>query len=470
MSGDGKKSSAPDYHPPVMALVAALSYNFFGVTGFTISLPTSKHYGDSLGGSLEAAGLIVGLYPLLSSISQVIFIPVLSPKSGITMKTVFIVCSCLQITGWLIYATAPATTGLSAVFLARGLCGIASGQLGPYYIARAYNHDPVQRKAKMMMFSRTVSFGYAAGPFFGLILESALKNSPFVWLNGDTSPGFLMMLLFSVEIVLQLAFFTEPPYVEPPSEVKPSQPTYAEVVVEGERKPLVTGDMSTKISPYSAGGFESETEESDPVWKNSFCCCSNWVARLVLCFVLLFLSTCNRSIWEVVTVYFGEEEWGWGVEYNAAYLGSMNLVAALISVWGVKDIFKTRKMAMEATFIMGFISAIFFLAHKSGFLGISAPVVYGVGSLIVQSSAIIGMGAILDEVASMGRINPKYSQVALSLNSVVYMLGRSYGSIVAPYLSIPYILNGELYATYTFITNTVGIVLVYLVLDMIPLE
>ena len=465
-----QRSDKADANPSLLSFVAAISYNFIAVTGFTISIPTSERYATSLGGGVGAAGIIVGLYPFLSCFSNVALIPVLSPRSGVSMRTVYMGCCLTQITGWIMYSTAPSTFGLGSVMIGRALCGVAGVRVGAYYIARTYSHDPATRSKRMMTMARMMAFGYFVGPTLGLIVESVFggwnsqMNSSF---NADTCPGWTMVVLFLLELAFVSAFFEEPPHLSMgqggASNGKPKQTQKQDLGFVKQQQ-----DPDTEITPLMLKNLDLVDTSTITDTADEKKASRNWYISVLLTYLLVFITGANRAVWEIITVFFGTTEWGWNVRDISAYLAFMYLAAALLSCIGLQRIFTSRRSGLAGSFILAISSAIFFLGHSAGFLRFDLPLVYGFGSLVIQISAIIGMGNILDQIAHLGKMRPRHNQLVMSLNAVFYSLGRASGSVIAPYLSLPFILNGQMYALYTATINCVGIFVVLFLMDLFP--
>jgi len=445
-----------------------MSYNFVSLTGYGISIPSSKRYTESLGGGAEVAGLLIGLYPFLSCFSNVALVPVLSPSSGISMRAVYIVGCLISLSGWIMYATAPATFGLNAVLFARALNGLAGVRVGAFYTARAYSNNPAERSRRMMTNARIMAFGHCAGPMLGLMVESVfgMWNVPTnTMFNADTCPGWTMAVLFLVEIPFIWIFLEEPPHLSLSEDAGASaltakhNPAPLERDPETESTPLVVKgpDMASAdpdlISPSHA------KKEPD----------RNWLIQILLTFLLVFIVGANRSVWEVTTVFFGTYEWGWSVHSISGYLLAMCFIAALMTCFGLQQIFESRKSAMAGSFILASCSAVFFLGHSRGFLFLGPSLVYSAGSLFLQTSLITGMGNFVDHVAFLGKARPQHNQLVMSMSAVCQGLGRATGSVIAPYLSCPWILDGQLYAIYMVSVNCLGIFVVLFVMDLFPL-
>ena len=463
-----RQSEAAD--PPLLSFVAAISYNFIAVSGFTISIPTSERYAASLGGGIGAAGLLVGLYPFLSCFSNVALIPVLGPKSGIPMRTVYIGCCLVQIAGWMMYVTAPVTFGLWSVMIGRALCGLGGVRVGVYYIARAYSHDPATRSKKMMTMAKIMAFGYFVGPTLGLIMESVFggwnsnMNAAF---NADTCPGWAMVMLFLMELAFVSAFFEEPPHLAigqgdaPSRDPKQMHEQHLSLVKQQQ-------DLETEITPLMAKNLDLVVSPTTTDTTDEKEASRNWLISILLTYLLVFITATNRAVWEVVTVFFGTTAWGWNVKDISAFLSLMFLAAALLSCYGLQRVFRTRKIGLAGAFILAASSSIFFLGQSLDVLSFDIPLLYGFGSLVVQISAIIGMANILDQIAHLGKMRPRHNQLVMSLNAVFYSLGRAVGSGIAPYLSLPSILNGQMYALFTASINCIGVLVVLFFMDLFP--
>ena len=477
-------------NPSSLSYAAAISYNFISVTGFTISIATSERYTQSLGGTAASAGLLVGLFPFLSCFSNLALIPVLGPESRISMRAIYAGCCLTQMAGWTLYASAPVTFGMGAVLMGRALCGLAGVRVGTYYIARAYSHDPKMRSDRMMILARMMVFGYFAGSTLGLILGRAFggRNDSSPLFNEDTIPGWAMVLLFALEIVFVMAFFEEPPHLsmgdgddrggsseegryEDLSLMERQKRQQQEKEHQEQKQ-----DLETEITPlviqnsYPKGIASSSSnvnadDDAHILPKKAGAEFYNWFVPLLLTYFLAFIIGVDRASWEIVTVFYGTSQWKWDVDSISAYLSVMYLTSAVLSCLGLQKIFKTRSAGLLGAFLLAVFSSLFLLGHSqiSALLfGLNLPLMYGIGSLLVQTSAIIGVGNVMDQTAHLGKMKPARNQLIMSLYAVFYSLGRACGSVIAPYLSMPFIFGGQLYPLFVAVINCIGALAAFL--------
>ena len=167
-----------------------------------------------------------------------------------------------------LYALGALTGWVGTVLLARCLMGTVGGPTIPGgYVVRSVGLH--HRSKYMLRVGIGIALGCAAGPLLAILIE--VLCGAFRWnytaLCSDTAPGWVMVLLFAVELVLVLVFFVEPAKPKP---------------------------------PLARGGRPAALD----------------TRKLAICYVFCYTIPINIGLWEVNTVFQAVHEWGWSIEVS----------------------------------------------------------------------------------------------------------------------------------------------------------
>ena len=249
------------------SFVAVICYSVLTVTSFTVCLPTSTQYVSSFGVSDSLAGLMVGLTPIFSGIVQLPLIPILRKYP---LKQILMTGCVVNMFASVMYSLAAVSGSVATLFVARCIMGSVGG---PTY-ASSYVMKTTGLKTRsqyMIYVGISIGIGYGLGPLTGLVVElicgAANWNAPA--LDSSTAPGWLMVALYAIELVVLGAQMVEPP--------KP--------------KPKGAGSKGGGGPPPSLP-----------------------YARLAVCYAIVFVVPFNVGMWDVAFVFMGVGAWGWSME------------------------------------------------------------------------------------------------------------------------------------------------------------
>lgn len=172
----------------------SLIHTFLFTMNGLIVLPSNARYLEKLNASPFLSGLILGMTPLLSSISTYLYSDYLN--NGYK-KSYFISLSCLLL-GNFFYSFADYSSSTFMMGLGRAFVGLGAARV----VNRRYLIENMPNRLATYystMYSTMTSLGMAAGPFLGYILfqipEFSFKKVEF---NFYTNPGWLSFILWIV--------------------------------------------------------------------------------------------------------------------------------------------------------------------------------------------------------------------------------------------------------------------------------
>jgi len=386
--------------PPTASFLACVAYVLCTVSAFTICIPTSTRYVNSLGGVSSVAGVLVGLTPIASGLFQPLAVPLLC---RVPLKTVLIAFCGVNMVGNIAYGLGGYSGWSGTVFIARAVLGLVGGPTyASTYVARTTGVKT--RSLYMQYVGVVVGCGYGLGPLLATLVEATCSAAGLdgVLLNANTAPGWAMALIFAFEAAFLACYMVEPPRF-------------------AATKPVV-GKESSAVPPMP------------------------W-ARLVAVWIVVFVTPINVGCWDVHTAFLAEQEWGMTVVHAGLYLGGLNLLAVPFGFIPVAACFTDRQgLAVFGAMILA--ADAFFWPHDSG-LATKASV-YGVGSVLLLIAAAFLKAFGWGLVSKLPP--PQRRQLAISLNSTIYMWGRGLGAVVAGYVT-----PGSAFATFLAAVNAAAL-------------
>ncbi|CAM9520385.1 unnamed protein product [Discosporangium mesarthrocarpum] len=224
-----------------------LATTFLYMTNYYIVGPTSVEYSAALGGSPAISGIIIGMTPIASCFSCLLY----SWWTNTSYREPLLLCSFLLITGNLLYGLALTYDAFWMVLVGRTLIGLG----GARGVNRRYIADTIPYKERTVYSAAFVAvgaMGMSFGPFIAAVLSQVdVSLGPFFF-NGLTLPGWFMFLCWLVMGIVTFAIFKEPPHA---SDETPSNA----VKDESKTKPLnpVPGTVTYGATEASVNGNSS---------------------------------------------------------------------------------------------------------------------------------------------------------------------------------------------------------------------
>lgn len=195
---------------PEVGFALNLASAFLYIVSYYCILPTAATYSQMLGADRALAGIIVGGAPLAGLASSVLFS--WWSNRGFKIPLLF-ACTCCLI-GNLVYAMAWSFKSIPMVLAGRLLVGFGGARaLNRRYIAD--NAPRSQRVRRSAEFVAASAIGMAAGP----ALASLIAQLPEFTIFGlgflhETTPGWILAVVWAIQIWAVQAFFQEPPEKE----------------------------------------------------------------------------------------------------------------------------------------------------------------------------------------------------------------------------------------------------------------
>ena len=211
---------------------------------YNVTTPTSGLYAKLLGFDESHAGIIIGMTPVAVLASSVLY----SWWSSYSYKRALIFASSCCAIGNLIYAFALPCNSLTMVLLGRLMTGFGSARaINRRYIADYYNIE--QRTAGMADFVSASAAGMAVGPGLAALLSfvapTGKSNAGRIW-TVETSPGYVMFILWVIYLCGNILFFEEPDRMQKIF-AKEEKVQQGESRTPDERTPLTSSNSSISM-------------------------------------------------------------------------------------------------------------------------------------------------------------------------------------------------------------------------------
>lgn len=179
---------------------------FLYMTNYYIVAPTSGKYAAALGAEAAMSGVIVGMTPLASLASAVLY----SWWANRSYKSPLVFSSWCLVIGNLLYAMALSFDSIEMAIAGRLLNGFGGARaINRRYIADNYSRE--ERTQASAMFVTASALGMAAGP----AMAAALHYVPDFYMGGvlvttETAPGWVMFIFWLAYLLATIVSFEEP--------------------------------------------------------------------------------------------------------------------------------------------------------------------------------------------------------------------------------------------------------------------
>ncbi|KAG2764964.1 SPX domain-containing membrane protein [Phytophthora cactorum] len=285
---------------------------FLYMTNYYIVAPTSGKYAAELGAEASMSGVIVGMTPVASLASAVLYSwwANRSYKASLSFATV-----CL-ILGNLLYGMALSYDSVAMALAGRMLNGFGGARaINRRYIADNYSRE--ERTQASALFVTASALGMAAGPALAAALHYLPDyNFAGIDITTETSPGWVMFVLWTVYLIALLVWFVEPDRME------------RERFLDHRRSMLENGMGNSSIAVVAA-----QMGETTPLISRSYSMgsppplSSLWrnvpvVASLFIYIVLKLVLECLITASSTIAMY----HFNWGSTNNGMYLAALGLL------------------------------------------------------------------------------------------------------------------------------------------------
>jgi predicted MFS family arabinose efflux permease len=321
-----------------------LCSTFLYLTNYYIVAPTSGQYADKLGSTEAMAGIIIGMTPNAALIATVLY----GWWSNYSYKSALIFAAGCSMMGNVFYALALHQDSFTFVIIGRFFNGFGSARsINRRFIADTYSRS--ERTVASAQFVTAGALGMAAGPAIAAILgRFHFPEESLIW-TVETSPGWVMLTLWSCFFLSAIFFFEEPDRIGLYGPKKPSNKADA-AVVNTEMQPL----LLSKTPNVSERSVEKKTPP--PLYKNVPVMMTLWIY-----FVLkLALESLLSSSATVTKLYFG-----WNAQHTGTFLAFLGLLMfpANMVVARLSNRYEDREL-LYVTLIIMFFSVLGILVYR----------------------------------------------------------------------------------------------------------
>ncbi|OWZ12753.1 Major Facilitator Superfamily (MFS) transporter [Phytophthora megakarya] len=403
---------------------------FLYMTNYYIVAPTSGKYAAELGAEASMSGVIVGMTPVASLASAVLYSwwANRSYKHSLSFATV-----CL-ILGNLLYGMALSYDSVAMALTGRMLNGFGGARaINRRYIADNYSRE--ERTQASALFVTASALGMAAGPALAAGLHYLPDyNIAGIDITTETSPGWVMFALWSIYLIGLLVLFEEPDRME------------RERFLDYRRRSMLENGLGNS----SVAAVTSEMEETTPLITRSYSSTggshpplsSLWhnvpvVASLFIYIILKLVLECLITASSTIAMY----HFNWGSTNNGIYLAALGLLmfpTNMVVGW-MSFRYEDREMIM--------------LSEAAMFFGVGIIVNYGhysvpqfvVGGVIIFISTNVLEGvnmSLLSKTIPKSFAKGTFNSGLLATEAGTF--GRAIGDIAITVVGLPgiqYVLN-----------------------------
>ncbi|GMF19699.1 unnamed protein product [Phytophthora fragariaefolia] len=409
---------------------------FLYMTNYYIVAPTSGKYAAELGAEASMSGVIVGMTPVASLASAVLYSwwANRSYKASLSFATV-----CL-ILGNLLYGMALSYDSVAMALTGRMLNGFGGARaINRRYIADNYSRE--ERTQASALFVTASALGMAAGPGLAAALHYLPDyNFAGIDITTETSPGWVMFALWSIYFVALVFWFEEPDRME------------RERFLERRRSMLENGMGNSSIAAIAAQMGEttplisrSSSMVSSPpplssLWQNV-----PVVASLFIYIVLKLVLECLITASSTIAMY----HFNWGSTNNGLYLAALGLLmfpTNMVVGW-MSFRYEDREMIIlsEAAMVVG-VGVIVNYGHYSVaqfitggvIIFISTNVLEGVNMSLLSKTipksfakGTFNSGLLATEAGTLGRAIGDVAITVVGLPGIQYVLNWTFAPLIA---------------------------------------
>lgn len=397
---------------------------FLYMTNYYIVAPTSGKYAAALGAEAAMSGVIVGMTPLASLASAVLY----SWWANKSYKSPLIFATWCLVIGNLLYAMALSFDSIAMAIAGRLLNGFGGARaINRRYIADNYSRE--ERTQASAMFVTASALGMAAGP----ALAAALHFVPDFYMAGvlvttETAPGWVMFAFWVVYLVATIVSFEEPDR-EALDLISERRKSFIAEVVNGdiekgarENTPLLTlGRPPAPNSPSLSS-----------LWKNVPVVASLWI-YIVLKLVLECLITASSTI--------AQYHFEWTTSESGFYLAALGLLmfpTNMVVGW-LSFRYEDREMILmsELAMILG-VGVIVSYKYYTAYQFIAGGVIIFVSTNVLEGVNMALLSKTIPKAFAKGTFNSGL------LATEAGTFGRTLGDVAITVVGLPgiqYVLN-----------------------------
>mmetsp|Transcript_13633 Transcript_13633/g.29536 ORF Transcript_13633/g.29536 Transcript_13633/m.29536 type:complete len:778 (-) Transcript_13633:200-2533(-) len=272
---------------------------FLYMTNYYIVAPTCGQYAARVGSDESMAGIVIGMTPNAALVATVLY----GWWSNHSYKSALVFAAACSFFGNIAYALALSYDSINLILLGRALNGFGSARsINRRFIADTFSRR--DRTAASAAFVTAGALGMACGPAIAALLSQLVfPHDSKLW-TVETSPGWVMLCMWSLFLIASVFFFEEPDRTH----IFGKKSTLELAAKNGEDKFLLRDD------PFS-GELESVCEP--PIWRNVPVMITLWVY-----FILKLALEALMSSSPILTRYY----FGWDAQATGFFLAFLGLL------------------------------------------------------------------------------------------------------------------------------------------------
>lgn len=331
-----------------------LCSTFLYMANYYIIAPTCGQYASVLGSDESMAGIIIGMTPIAALIATVLY----GWWSNHSYKNALIFAAVCSLLGNLCYALALQYNSLHMVLLGRFLNGFGSARaINRRFIADAFRRS--DRTAASVAYVTAGASGMAMGPAIASLLGSVEFPLDGVLWTLQTSPGWIMLGMWSAFLAATVVFFKEPDRSHVFGKTTSVKPTSDK---SGENKPLLLKEPSFFT--------EDDAKADSPIYANVPVMMTLWIY-----FILKLVLECLMSSSATLTSFY----FGWDAQFSGAFLAFLGLLVFPANMIVARLCYRyDDRELIYATLIAMFCSILGIIAYKPGSYSVVHYVLFGI--------------------------------------------------------------------------------------------
>lgn len=400
---------------------------FFYMMNYYIVAPTSGDYAAALGGEAALSGVIVGMTPVASLASAVLY----SWWANRSYKSPILFATVCLVVGNLLYGLALHFDSIAMAIAGRLLNGFGGARaINRRYIADNYSRE--ERTQASALFVTASALGMAAGPAMAATLDYIPDFSMLgIMVTTETAPGWVMFVLWVFYLLLTIAYFEEPDHADPTSLTMSMVKTGA-TIESGLPSSRVYNESSALLAASDRRSTMKTTPPLSTLWHNV-----PVVATLVIYIVLKLSQECLITASSTIAQYY----FGWDSTKSGFYLAALGLLMFPINVvvsWLCLRYEDRELMVMSEVMLVVGVAVIVSYGHYSAIQFVSGGVIIFISTNVLEGVNMSLLSKTIPKSFARGTFNSGL------LATEAGTLGRAIGDVAITLVGLPgiqYVLN-----------------------------
>lgn len=393
---------------------------FLYMTNYYIVAPTSGDYAAALGGEAALSGVIVGMTPIASLASAVLY----SWWANRSYKSPLVFATVCLVVGNLFYGLALHFDSIEMAIAGRLLNGFGGARaINRRYIADNYSRE--ERTQASALFVTASALGMAAGPALAAGLDYVPDFDMFgIMVTDETAPGFIMFVFWIAYLFLTIFLFQEPDreaYLERTRSMLS--------ILEADEKSGAT-ETTLLLAPASASAVKPPRLSS--LWHNV-----PVVVTLLIYIVLKLVLECLITASSTIAQYYFQ----WNSIQSGFYLAALGLLMFPTNVvvsW-LSYRYEDREMIVMSQLLMIVgVGVIVSYGHYSVFQFVVGGVIIFISTNVLEGVNMSLLSKTIPKAFAKGTFNSGL------LATEAGTLGRAIGDVAITVVGLPgiqYVLN-----------------------------